>query len=429
MEKSTLRLIITLLTFLTIVLAMPSALVISFSGDFISLNLPDIPVQSIREPEPEIEFEHELVPEQTPEPVLETELEPEPEAEVEHEPESALETELEPEPETEPEPDPVVTITISAAGDVTLGGCPVSGSYRVFMNEFEANGSDHSFLFRNVRHIFLDDDLTIVNLEGTLTNETRHMGKTFNFRAPPHFAMSLSSSGIDVVSLANNHSSDFWETGYNETIESLDAEGVSSFGNARNTIMDVNGINIGLFGFLTWSDSREHRNNITAAIEDLQDRGADLIIAYFHWGIEKDYRPNSTQRNLGRFTIDSGADLVLGAHPHVIQGIEVYNGKNIVYSLANFSFGGNRRPFDMDSFIFQQTFTFENGILLDTNETNIIPVRTTSARTYNNYQPTPAYGRDAERIMALIERLNGELNRGNSQNANVELNEDDSNDD
>jgi len=135
------------------------------------------------------------------------------------------------------------------------------------------------------------------------------------------------------------------------------------------------------------------------------------VIAYFHWGIETHYRPSATQKNIGRFTIDSGADLVLGAHPHVIQGVEEYKGKNIVYSLANFSFGGNRRPFDMDTFIFQQTFTFNNGVLQDTNETNIIPARGTSAQSYNNYQPTPAYGRDAERILARLETLNAELNR------------------
>ena len=398
MKKRTTLTIITFLTFLTILLVMPSAIVISFSGDFISFDVPDIAVSEINEPETVPEPVTVLMPTPmpTPEPTPVPTPEPEPEPE--------------PTPEPEPESDPIVTITISAAGDVTLGGCPVSNSYTVFMNEFEANGNDHTFLFRNVRHIFFEDDLTIVNLEGTLTDETRHAGKTYNFRAPPHFAMSLSSSGIDAVSLANNHSRDFLDAGYKETIESLDAEGVASFGNARNTILEVNGINIGLFGFLTWVDSRENRNSITAAINDLKDNGADLIIAYFHWGIEKDYRPNSHQKNLGRFTIDNGADLVLGSHPHVIQGIEVYKGKNIVYSLANFSFGGNRRPFDMDAFIFQQTFTFENGKLLDTNETNIIPVRVTSARTFNNYQPTPAFGRDADRIMELLERLNGELN-------------------
>jgi len=399
MKKSALRTVVLFLTFLTIVLVMPSTIVISFSGDFISFDFPDIGMLDAEDSLDEIMQEPEPVPTPMPNPVFEPEVESEPEDEVE--------TELE--IEVEQESDPIVKITISAAGDVTLGGCPVRGSYRVFMDEFEANGSDFTFFFRNVRHIFQEDDLTIVNLEGTLTNETHHRGAAFNFRAPPEFAMSLSLAGIDAVSLANNHSKDFLEAGYNDTIASLEAVGVQSFGNARNTIVEVNGINVGLFGFLTWNDTREHRNGVTSAIEDLKARGADLIIAYFHWGRETYYRPIACQQNLGHFTIDAGAHLVLGAHPHVIQGIEEYNGRNIVYSLANFSFGGNRRPFDMDSFIFQQTFIFDNGVLQDTNETNIIPVRTTSARTFNNYQPTPAFGSDAERIMALIERLNEEL--------------------
>ena len=405
MKKSALRTVVLFLTFLTITLVMPSAIVISFSGDFISLEFPDIGMPNVEDSQADIVQEPEFATEIEPEPAGESV----PEDETEPLPVSEPEPEIESEPEAEAVSDPIVKITISAAGDVTLGGCPVRGSYRVFMDEFEANGNDHTFLFRNVRHIFHEDDLTIVNLEGTLTNETRHRGAAFNFRAPPEFAMSLSLAGVDAVSLANNHSMDFLEIGYNDTIASLEAVGVQSFGNARNTIMEVNGINVGLFGFLAWNDTREHRNGVTAAIEDLKTRGADLIIAYFHWGRETYYRPIACQRNLGHFTIDAGAHLVLGAHPHVIQGIEEYNGRNIVYSLANFSFGGNRRPFDMDSFIFQQTFTFENGVLQDTNETKIIPVRTTSALTFNNYQPTPAFGRDAERIMALIERLSEEL--------------------
>jgi len=388
---------------------MPSAFVLHLNGEFFTIDHRELALSSLREdvdepeldPEPVIETEPVLKsdPVQTPEPASEPE--------IGHE----LGSEQVLEPEQELEPDPIVTITISAVGDITIGGCPASNSYSTFMREFEANGNDQTYLFRNVRHIFSESDLTIGNFEGTLTDETRHRGKNFNFRAPPEFVMSLVLGGFDIVSLANNHSGDYYDKGYSDTIETLDAAGIASFGNTRNTILEVNGINIGFFGFMTWADSSEHRNNIAAAIEDLRDRGAALVIAYFHWGVETHFRPSGTQKSLGRFTIDSGADLVLGSHPHVIQGIEVYEGRNIVYSLANFSFGGNRRPFDMDTFIFQQTFTFENGILQNTNDTNIIPARVTSVQNYNNYQPTPAEGRDEERIIALLSRLNGELNR------------------
>jgi len=278
------------------------------------------------------------------------------------------------------------------------------------MRVFEEQGSDFTYFFRNVAFIFAESDLNVVNLEGTLTNETSHQGRAFNFRAPPEFAQALSSAGINAVSLANNHSHDYREQGYLDTIESLDAESIVAFGNERNKIIEINGFNVGLFGFLAYNDTQEIRNRIASSIRDLKEKDADLIIAYFHWGREKEYSATPSQRALGRFTIDSGADLVLGTHPHVLNGIEEYNGKNIVYSMGNFSFGGNRTPFDMDAFIFQQTFTFDNGVLQKTNDFNVIPIRTTSVRSYNNYQPTVAEGQDLERILGKLERLNAEMN-------------------
>lgn len=315
-----------------------------------------------------------------------------------------------PTPTPEPTPDPIVTISISAAGDVTVGGDEERNSFRNYMREFEQSGNDMAFFFYNVSSIFAEDDLTLVNLEGTLTNHTTHTNNAFNFRAPPEFAEIFVHGNIDAVSIANNHSMDFGRTGYEDTVESLRAFGIGYFGNEFNTILDVGGINVGLFGYTTFSDTPEIRNRIRSSIEELREGGADLIIAFHHWGREGQYYPTATQRNIGRFTVDMGAHLVLGAHPHVIQGIEVYNGVNIVYSLGNFSFGGNRNPFDMDAFIFRQTFTFYHGVLQEDNVTEVIPVRTTSARGYNNYQPTPAEGRDYERIRNLLERLNSELN-------------------
>ena len=417
MKRRSLRFIAIFLTFLTITLVMPSALVLHLNGDFFTLELPDVALSAsdIQEDEqPQVEDvqskDEEVVPDQT----QDDDVTPDLTQDDQNQDEDTMaydDTDPPQDEDVDVDPDPIVTITISAAGDVTFGGSPASSGYLNYMREFEELDSDFTYYFRNVKHIFTNDDLTLINLEGTLTEETKHRGNTYNFCADPDFAKALSSSGIEAVSLANNHSGDFLEKGYEDTKESLEAEGVAYFGNKTNTILEIKGIKVGLFGFLTWVDTRENRNNIRNAIDDLRGNGADLVIAYFHWGVETEYRSNSHQWDLGHFTVDNGADLVLGSHPHVIQGIEVYKGKNIVYSLANFSFGANRRPFDMDSFIFQQTFTFENGVLQNTNETNIIPIRTTSARTYNNSQPTPVEGRDAERILELLQRLSNELKR------------------
>ena len=314
------------------------------------------------------------------------------------------------EPEIEEEPEPpstLVSLTISAAGDCTLGGDPrYSGR---LIRELESSDGDHSIFLSNVRHIFEEDDLTIVNLEGPLTDRSAHLDKGYVFRGPPHLAKILSSSGVDAVTLANNHIKDFLEAGYQDTVEALEAEGVEYFGNEFHTTMEIKGIRVGLFGFNMWYDGADNRKRIESAIAALRSDGAQLIIAYYHWGTESVTTPDAYQRTIGRFTIDSGADLVLGSHPHVIQGIEVYKGKNIVYSLANFCFGGNNNPLDKDTFIFQQTFTFDDGLMLDTNETNIIPARVSSVRTHNDFRPTVAEDEDAERIIEKINTLSERL--------------------
>ena len=292
----------------------------------------------------------------------------------------------------------ITTITISAVGDVTLGGDARWLGYHYFMRVFEENGQDFSYFFRNVRHIFEASDLSIANLEGTLTYETAHMDLPFVFRAPPSFARILTYGAIDAVTVANNHTGDFFEVGYQDTLAALRAENIAYFGNDKNLIMDVNGIQVGLFGYLMWYDSPEHRSNIISAIEDLQERGAQLIIAYYHWGHMHENLAAQYQRDLGQFTINQGADLVLGSHPHVIQGIERYDGRFIIHSLADFCYGGHSHPPDHDAFIFQQTFTFVDGVLQHTEDINIIPVMMSSVREYNNFQPTIADADDARRI-------------------------------
>ena len=136
----------------------------------------------------------------------------------------------------------------------------------------------------------------------------------------------------------------------------------------------------------------------------MQADGAQLVVVIFHWGNETETVPDSNQTTLGRMAIDLGADLVCGHHPHVLQGIETYKGKNIVYSLGNFCFGGNSSPSDMDTMIYQQTFTIDADGVKNDNVTNIIPCSISSAAYdgYNNYQPTPAEGDEATRILEKI---------------------------
>ncbi|MGG0288884.1 CapA family protein, partial [Peribacillus butanolivorans] len=113
--------------------------------------------------------------------------------------------------------------------------------------------------------------------------------------------------------------------------------------------------------------------------------------------------------SLARYTVDNGADLILGHHPHVVQGIEEYNGKFIVYSLGNFMFGGNKNPSDKDTFVFQQTFHLKNGQLSNKKEIKVIPFRISSVTSRNNYQPTPLEGSEAERVKNKIVHLSTKI--------------------
>jgi len=310
----------------------------------------------------------------------------------------------------EPEDCPyTVTILLSAAGDATLGGDVRWAGYHAFMREYRGFNGDMTQFLRHVRHVFYASDLSIVNLEGTLTYATEHEDKEFAFRGPPRFAHILRYGYVDAVTISNNHTLDFFRVGYDDTRRALTDAGIVYFGNEFNTIMEVNGINVGLFGHRVWGDFIHVRNAITASVNDLRQRGAQIIIAYYHWGVMGQNMPEDYQRIIGRWTVDLGVDLVLGAHPHVIQGVENYNGVYIVYSLADFIFGGNANPADQDAFIFQQEFTFYRGELITRGEANLIPIFMSSVRTHNDMQPVIAEGADAERILGRLERYSGWL--------------------
>jgi len=401
--------ILIFISILVILLVMPSAFIIDISeGSFpvrfigVASFIPVAAEPAAPEPADTPRPPQEVIFTPVEDPADEPEPDSEPEPEPEPEPDS--------EPEPEPEPDPIVTITISAAGDTTLGGCPVASSYNSFMSVFRENYEDVTYFLRNVRHIFIEDDLTILNLECALTDETRHRGKTWNYKGDYRMAEVLSSSGVDAASLANNHTDDFFAKGYQDTKDALTEFGVAYFGNETNIIMEIKGIKVGLYGFWMFT-GMENLRKITAAVEDLQEKGADLIIGYFHYGTDRANYPNASQRRISRHAVDVGTDLVLGTHPHVIQGIEEYNGKNIVYSLGNFAYGGHANPEDKDTFIFQQTFTFDNGILQEDNVTNIIPAYVSSVRHRNNYQPMIAEDEEAERILKRIEAFSEGIGR------------------
>ena len=147
-----------------------------------------------------------------------------------------------------------------------------------------------------------------------------------------------SSSSVEAVNTANNHSHDYGEQSFQDTMDALDAQGIVHFGYDETAVMDIKGVKVGLVGIYELYDHLEREQQLKDNIAKVKEDGAELIIVIFHWGNEKETVPDSNQTTLGHLAIDLGADLVCGHHPHVLQGIEEYKGKNIVYSLGTFSY-------------------------------------------------------------------------------------------
>ncbi len=295
-----------------------------------------------------------------------------------------------------------VSLTLSVVGDCTLG-TDETFDYDTSLNAYYENyGAD--YFLQNVKDIFSTDDLSIANFEGTLTDSDEREDKTFAFKAPASYASILTGGSVEAVNTANNHSHDYGDQSFDDTLAALDDAGIVHFGYDETAVMDVKGIKVGLVGIYELYDHLEREQQLKDNIAKVKADGAQLIVVIFHWGNETETVPDSNQTTLGRIAIDEGADLVCGHHPHVLQGIETYKGRNIVYSLGNFCFGGNSSPSDMDTMIYQQTFTIDADGVKKDNVTNIIPCSISSAAYdgYNNYQPTPAEGDEATRILGKI---------------------------
>ena len=260
-----------------------------------------------------------------------------------------------------------VSITISAIGDCALG-TEYAQRGHTFATVFAENEEDYGYFFANVKDILAKDDLTIANLETCLTTAQQRKNKSFErvaywLKGEPRYARILTEGSIEVVNIANNHTYDYGEEGYQETLRSLEKAGVAYCGFDHLLIKEIKGIKVGFLGFNqfgykgTWQAYSALQEQVFESIRALSEQ-ADLVIVSFHWGNERAIKPSLKQYELAQLAIETGADLVLGHHPHVLQGIKEYQGKPVVFSLGNLCFGGNRQPYDRDTIIYQQTFVF-----------------------------------------------------------------------
>ncbi|XHX76081.1 MAG: CapA family protein [Stenomitos frigidus ULC029] len=297
-----------------------------------------------------------------------------------------------------PDPkDPTVTLTF--AGDVTLSD-----------HFADAIGKDYESTFANMDE-YRQADLGMVNLENPLTRATIPLpDKKFNFKADPDSVKALTSGGIRLVNLANNHAMDYQEPGLVETLDTLKQAGIAHVGAGRNVkearrpeIIDVKGQRVAYFGYYgaDFESAGETKAGTNYAdeqriAEDIQAvrSQVDWVIVNYHWGEELATHPADWQMNLARFTIDQGADVVVGHHPHVLQGAEIYKGRPIAYSMGNFIFGGNpRRDYD--------TAVLKVALKDKQMKVEFVPVEV------RGYKPQVARDRSAEILNQIADRSSG----------------------
>ncbi|MEG0772784.1 CapA family protein [Clostridium sp.] len=298
-------------------------------------------------------------------------------------------------------------IVITSTGDSLLGSDQTYGYNQSLPHVLEKNNNDLSYFYSNVSHIFKADDITTTNLETPLTKANAKAEKQFAFKGNPEYAKALGLGGIEAVNLSNNHMYDYFQKGFDDTIVALKAAESGYFGEGNTWIKEVKGVKVGFLGYLGYYYDKAFLGKVKKDIQDMKTK-SDFVVINFHWGEERMYSPNETQKYIAHYAIDQGADLIVGHHPHVIQGLENYKGKIIAYSLGNFAFGGNRNPSDKDTFILQIKLNFVDN-KVENYGVKVIPASISSITTSNDYRPTPLTGAKRDELLAKINKLSFNL--------------------
>ena len=274
-------------------------------------------------------------------------------------------------------------------------------------------GEDYAYPFSNTIEYFDHDDLTIANLECTFSDQRLYSGQQFHFLAPTAYANILLEGGVDFVTTANNHMLDFGQQGLDDTCAALDAYGIPYGRDGQSQILDLpTGLRVGIY--TAYNNYAPNKDKAAAAVRQLREDGAEYVICMFHWGQELHYTPNKADIDLAHICCDAGADLIYGSHSHCLQPYELYNNSIILYSMGNWSFGGNSGPRDMDTAIVQITVEKALDGRISTKMLKIIPCCVSSrpvtegytGSSYNDYRPTP-YEKDSEDYNRAMSKITG----------------------
>ena len=298
-----------------------------------------------------------------------------------------------------PKQDSISSVVLRFGGD-----CLLAGHY-----EEDAGDSVHR-AFNNF-DLLKTADIAMVNLECPITTRGKRVDKPYNFRMHPRFLSALCSAGIDVVSIANNHIYDFGRVGLFDTISYLDSVSILHVGAGRNAkeahapvIVKAKEKRIALLAYYGGGEAPKATSK-RAGVADRRieiirsdivkikhQKSAEYIVVSLHWGTEKATIPDRNQVKFAHEVIDAGADLIIGHHPHVLQGIEKYKSGVIVYSLGNFVFGGNSRD-TYDAALFEVSLDDKGAAY------RLIPVR------IENWRAQELSGAEGDIVIKYVRRL------------------------
>ena len=296
-------------------------------------------------------------------------------------------------------------IRLTFAGDVTLGSEEYLREKDFSLVSF-AERKGYSYFFENVRELFSKDDLTIVNLEGVLSdsNDGENKEKTYRFRGNPEYTQILTSGSVEMVNLANNHTMDFGERGYLDTKSALTQDSILFFGGRETTIFEKNGIRIAFLGLSYTDENREEKEWIKAEIRRLKkEENVNVVVFCYHGGREYSEARTQKQVDIAKLVVNAGADLVIMHHPHVVQGMSIFNNRSVCYSLGNFCFGGNKNVRAIESLVVAATLSFSDDGEYLGQQIDLYPAHISGTQPRTNYQPLLVTGRDAKRVMRLVQ--------------------------
>lgn len=287
-------------------------------------------------------------------------------------------------------------IVITAAGDCVLGGRETyfKRADSIFPL-IEQHG--YGYPFSKLRELFSQDDLTFVNLECVLKNDSAGIDadKLIKFRAPTDYVEMLKQAGIESVNIANNHYIDYTARGKQSTRDTLDAAGIPYSGYGYYYVFEKSGVKIGFAG-IRETTYKQKNEQMETDIKTLQGMGCDVIIYTCHFGNEYEANHNALQEKMAHRAVELGANIVIGHHPHVVQGIEHYQGGLILYSLGNCMFAGTLDLSVRDGLIARLALRFDEQNRYLGTVLTLLPIRITGSDDSNDFCPYVSSGQDMD---------------------------------